>query len=329
MGAFADIAAAANDHALDLAPWVLGQRGRRCGRTLRFEKRGRISVFVLGPKRGKWIDFSSGERGDMIDLIARCRGIDSRAAVEEARRWLGLPDGARPVLVDPAIRAAEDAEDVARRRAKALEIWRRATAPAAATTNYLRSRGISMTPGGWLRQGRIGPKALAFLGEDAQALGTLDTLVFAASDPHGKLQAVQQILVHNGRKAPLQTAKISRGNLRGAAVRMGRGATVILCEGPETGLSLRECTGLPVAVALGAGLLFQVEFGPEVRQVIVAADLGAPGLNAAERAAAAMRAKGLTVRIALPPEAAGATADFNDVHVHLGPDAVRAAIAAT
>jgi DNA primase len=107
---------------------------------------------------------------------------------------------------------------------------------------------------------------------------------------------------------------------------MGRGETVVLCEGPETGLSLRECTGLPVAVALGAGLLFQAEFGPEVRRVVVAADLGAPGLDAAERAAAALRARGIDVRLALPPEAAGKKADFNDVHVRLGADAVRAAV---
>lgn len=327
MGTFSDIAAAANHNAIDLAPWILGQRGKRCGRTLRFENRGRLSVFILGPKRGKWIDFATGERGDMIDLISRTRGIDARAALEEARRWLGIPPHTRPpVPVNPAIHAAEDAEDIARRRAKALEIWQRATSPGEATIAYLRTRGISLTPGGWLRQGRISPKALAFLGPQAQALGFLDTLVFAASDPQGKLRAVQQILVRNGQKAPLETAKLTRGDVRGAAVRMGRGPTVVLCEGPETGLSLRECTGLPVAVALGAGLLFQVEFGPEVREVIVAADLGTPGIEAAERAIATMRSRGLQARIALPPESAGEKADFNDVHVRLGPDAVRAAI---
>ena len=326
MGIFSDIAAAANDHALDLAPWAIGQKGRRCGRTLRFEKRGRISVFILGPKRGKWIDFSSGEKGDMVDLVAKMRGIAPRAAIEAIRHRLGLSDGERPIVVSTAQRAAEDAEDLARRRAKALAIWQRAGTPGAATAAYLRTRGISLVPGGWLREGRVDGKALAFLGEGAETLGVLDALVFAASDTEGKLRAVQQILVRDGRKAPLKTAKLTRGDVRGAAVRMGRGETVLLCEGPETGLSLRECTGLPVAVALGSGLLHQVEFGMEVRSVIVAADLGAPGLDAAERAAAAMRARGLAVRIALPPEGAGETADFNDVHVRLGADAVRAAV---
>ena len=42
---------------------------------------------------GKWIDFASGEHGDLLDLIARVRRLDSfRDVAEEARRFLSLPE---------------------------------------------------------------------------------------------------------------------------------------------------------------------------------------------------------------------------------------------
>ena len=42
---------------------------------------------------GKWTDFASGEHGDLLDLIACVRRLDSfRDVAEEARRFLSLPE---------------------------------------------------------------------------------------------------------------------------------------------------------------------------------------------------------------------------------------------
>ena len=58
-----------------------------------------LSLFVRlsGPERGKgaagkWTDAQSGEHGDLLDIIRETLGLtDFKAAAEEARRFLSLP----------------------------------------------------------------------------------------------------------------------------------------------------------------------------------------------------------------------------------------------
>ena len=41
---------------------------------LRFGRKGSLAIRIDGPKAGKWSDFSSGEHGDLLDLIQRATG---------------------------------------------------------------------------------------------------------------------------------------------------------------------------------------------------------------------------------------------------------------
>src|SRR5512145_1887241 len=77
--------------------------GRREGTTWRVgdvdNTPGRIlMVRLTGPDSGKgacghWVDFASGERGDLLDLIAHtCRFDTFRDVLDEARRFLSLPE---------------------------------------------------------------------------------------------------------------------------------------------------------------------------------------------------------------------------------------------
>jgi hypothetical protein len=69
--------------------WRVGDIDNAPGRSL--------MVRLTGPDSGKgicgrWVDFASGERGDLLDLIARaCRLRTFRDVLEEARRFLSLP----------------------------------------------------------------------------------------------------------------------------------------------------------------------------------------------------------------------------------------------
>src|SRR5215218_6199225 len=66
--------------------WTVGDVGNNPGRSL---------YVRLTPGRtaaGRWADAATGQHGDLLDLIqAACGFADLRAAMDEARRFLGLP----------------------------------------------------------------------------------------------------------------------------------------------------------------------------------------------------------------------------------------------
>src|SRR3954452_15898436 len=66
--------------------WSVGDVGNNPGRSL---------YVRLTPGRtaaGRWADAATGHHGDLLDLIqAACGFADLRSAMDEARRFLGLP----------------------------------------------------------------------------------------------------------------------------------------------------------------------------------------------------------------------------------------------
>ncbi|MGL4526171.1 MAG: DUF7146 domain-containing protein, partial [Aestuariivirga sp.] len=70
--------------------WCVGDLGNNPGRSLFV----RLRASGKGPA-GKWTDAQSGEHGDLLDIIRETRELRSfPEVVAEARRFLGLPDGA-------------------------------------------------------------------------------------------------------------------------------------------------------------------------------------------------------------------------------------------
>ena len=96
----ADLARRLAAHAEDVCRYYLSN-GRREGRTWRVgdvdNTPGRSLCVRLtetgNGAAGRWIDFATGEHGDLLDLIARTRRLDVfRDVLREARRFLGLPE---------------------------------------------------------------------------------------------------------------------------------------------------------------------------------------------------------------------------------------------
>src|SRR3546814_13332004 len=83
--------------------------------------------------------------------------------------------------------------------------------------------------------------------------------------------------------------KLSLGQVRGCALRLGPIAPhIILCEGPEDGLTLRQKhPRASVWVSLGTGAMPHIELPDVIRRVTIAGDNNAPGRLAAETASAA------------------------------------------
>lgn len=55
-----------------------------------------LSIRLSGAKAGVWADFASGDKGDLIDLWAKVRGLSVAGAMAEAKQYLGIRD-AMPV----------------------------------------------------------------------------------------------------------------------------------------------------------------------------------------------------------------------------------------
>ena len=94
--------------------------------------------------------------------------------------------------------------------------------------------------------------------------------------------------------------------MRDGAARLGPAGPVLgIAEGIETGLSAMQLFDVPVWCSLSAVRLDRLWLPPEAVEIHLFADNGAPGHEAAERAARAYQAQGRRVMVRFPPEKFG------------------------
>lgn len=84
-----------------------------------------------------------------------------------------------------------------------------------------------------------------------------------------------------------------------------------LAEGLETADSAMALFGIPVWAALSTRNLYQVDLPVHVKTVVIFADNGTPGHDAAKRAKQVYTSQGRHCEIEYPPNDLG---DFNDVY---------------
>jgi putative DNA primase/helicase len=160
--------------------------------------------------------------------------------------------------------------------------------------NYLERRGITIMP----------PSLRYHAGSSAMLAGI--------QRPDGKLVSVQSTFITaRGEKAPVETPRMTRGELRDGAVRLAAAAEVMgLAEGTETGLSAMVMSRVPVWVSLGSKRMDGVVLPERVREVHIFGDNDQPGHDAAHRAADAHHRAGRRVVMRFPPTG---VKDFNDL----------------
>jgi hypothetical protein len=301
--------------------WIVGDVHNTPGRSLYV----RLTGPHYGPgAAGKWTDAATGEHGDLIDLIAgNCGLVSFRAASEEARRFLSLPQPPPPSATaaePPALRCSQEA---ARRlfRAGTSIIGTQAEA-------YLRARGITgrldwpslrFHPALWYRSDVNSPRE------------SWPGLLAAVTDPDGRITGVHRTFLDRMRpdKAPLADPRRALGNLLGNGVRFPvftgtrvepALAVLLAGEGIETVLSL-ECVlpGMPMIAALSANHLSALDLAPMLARLYIARDRDAAGRIAAERLHARASAAHIEVRDLVP-----VWGDFNEDLRRLGPAMLRA-----
>lgn len=294
--------------------WVVGDVQNNPGKSL--------FVRLSGPDygkgaKGKWTDSSTGEHGDLVDLIRFNRGYTQlRDVLEEARSFLSLP----PPVPSPALAArlapvAHGSPESARRLFAASR-----TLGGTLAERYLHGRRLTRVAE--LSALRFHPHCFYRPDDGAKNL-SLPALVAAVTDLSGALTGAHRTWLDpaGGGKAAVETPRRAMGNLLGHAVRVGVAEDVLAAgEGIETVLSLREVLpNLPLVAALSSNHLAAILFPPELRVLYILRDRDAAGDAAVESLSARATAAGIQPVALTPTEG-----DFNDDLRHLGPDRLSA-----
>jgi DNA primase len=270
----------------------------------------RSPSFEVNDDKGTYHCHGCGVGGDAYRFLMSREGMNFFQAYE-ALAGDEFPD------VCPEERAKRKADDeriTAARIAVARSIWDSSIAPEGTLAQvYLRARGI----GGPIPASvRFGSVPRYFNLETGEVGREYPAVICALTDAAGSLNAVQCIyLERDGRSkyvpANGSRSKLTFGIMRGSAIRLAdAGEHVVICEGPEDGLTLWSAMPeLPVFVSCGTAALALIEIPPVVRKITLAGDNGAPGRKAVYAAKLRYMASGLEVDEIFPDRE---FKDFND-----------------
>jgi hypothetical protein len=294
------------------AEWRVGSVHNDSGRSL--------GVHLYGPKAGVWSDFSTGEAGDALDLVAVVlfRG-NLRNAMRWATNWLGLSTDTPPLrpIVLPSVAVSgtsaamqeRAAEDHARRLGYARRIWSETTALTSTLAEiYLGHRKLHAPDGEVVRFHSQCPRKTETGTEQLPAMVAkmVDPLTGAFAGVHRTF-----LLPDGSGKVPDQAKMMlgGAGVIRLSAdehVTTGLGIT----EGIENGLSIIQAAGWsPVWACGSAASIAKLPVLDGIECLTIFADADQPGMVAARECAARWIAANREVQI-IPPRRGG---DWNDV----------------
>lgn len=296
--------------------------------------------YISGPRVGHWQDAGNAmageERGDMLDLIRIRMGLaDSKAAIAEAKDRLGIHDTfeGRPRQISAEERAAQaeaarrramqrEAEEKAEferkaRGARALYLHEDAVGIAGTPAEaYLRGRMIDMGQQGrwpgalrfhpevWYKPERVKiPAMLApIYRADGVHIGTHRTYLDCARGQWGKIGAPDAKKVTGNMWGGF--IPIAKGASGKSMAKMLEGEPVYMCEGIEDALCIRMMRPeARIVSTISVGNMGAVILPPAARSLVLVCDRDdkVAAQDQLERAIAAQQARGLDVRIVMPP----------------------------
>jgi len=301
--------------------WIVGNIHNKLGQSMA------VRLYDTNPERiGLWVDYATGEHGDVFDLIGSATGIDGfKDILAEACRFLNMADlSALPhpssfINIQRIRQRKERNSDSVHAARRLFDL----TKPIKGTLaeKYLLQRGLTN-----LSQ----TQSLRFLErcyytqEDGKRL-VLPAMIAAVTDGQGNITGVQRTwLSEEGHKntAVLHNVK-ALGRIRGAAVRFGQAKEQLLVgEGIETVLSLAMALPLlPMAACLSANHLAAFDLPAALRHLLITQDNDPPGHRLAIRLATRAQRIGITTCILTPRHD-----DFNTDLQHMGKQAFIASV---
>jgi putative DNA primase/helicase len=179
---------------------------------------------------------------------------------------------------------------------------------------YLLQRSVLMPEGPYPQTLRYHAR-LAYRDDQAQKSRHPAMLAYIQR-PDGSLAALHRTyLTPQGQKASVPSPKkmtpaVFEGAITGSAVRIAPAmATLGVCEGIETALSVQTYAQMPVWAALSATGLEHLELPPSVTTVVIWCDHDAPGIRAGRALATRLLRQGRTVKVLVPDEPGSDWAD--------------------
>jgi putative DNA primase/helicase len=287
------------DQWLALCPWRLDRRI------------GSFMVTLSGQYAGRWKDWATGESGDLLDLIAKVRGITLVEASRWARVRLGISTkaAAHPcATASPKLHLLPQnmRKHEATRRDWSLELARRLwfeALPLAGTLahQYLAARHllppkdapVRFHPKAWRNRdcGPAGPAMIALMTDPEDGTAGIGVHVtYLHRDGQGKADGDRPKIMLGGRGVIRLTPD------EDVAASLG------IAEGIETALAVMHRTGWkPIWAASCAAGISNFPVLPGLEMLTVFADQDRAGLEAARRCCRRWAEEGREARVVLPP----------------------------
>ncbi|MBI1869142.1 MAG: toprim domain-containing protein [Methylocystis sp.] len=296
--------------------WLVGDVQNTPGRSLFVRLKGGESGKGAA---GNWTDSSTGDYGDLLDVIrGSCGLVTFHDVMDEARRFLSLP---RPKPEPEWRRQLSSAPAGSPESARRLFAMSRSIAGTVVET-YLRRRGITALRG--TANLRFHPRCYYRPGDDASTQ-VWPAMIAAVTDLGGTITGAHRTWLDplGQDKAPIDTPRRAMGHLLGAAVRFDVARDVMAAgEGIETVLSLRSVMPtMPMVAALSAAHLAAILFPLRLRRLYIVRDDDSAGDGAAACLIDRANEAGIEAIILSPT-----LEDFNEDLRWLGVDELRAAI---
>lgn len=270
--------------------------------------------FEVNDAKGVYYCHGCGAHGDAFKFLMRKDGMTFRQAFE------ALTGDAFPVVSEEerTRRKEADARLTAERITLARSIWSATVNPTDTPAEvYARARGITMAL----------PPTIRFVmtprwrdAETGEVGRNHPAMACALQDVHGALVGVQCIFLQDGGRRKYERvrsdgtkakAKLTFGVIVGSAFRIGPPTDhIVICEGPEDGLTLRQELGKTIWVACGTAMMSRIIVPSSITQITLAGDNGDAGRVAVQQATDALLGSGALVTAQFPDPA---FKDWNDM----------------
>ncbi|SPR11982.1 toprim domain-containing protein [Orientia tsutsugamushi] len=315
---------------------ILGDPNKRLSRhgRLRWGDTGKIQVTTEDKYAGKWYDFSTGQKGDLLSLVQRERVCSFFEAKEYLKTILGMPNVRqqyqRPPKTDDSQQYTQQSESVKIEKVQNLyELSSKIHGydidknPHAEVVNkYLENRGITFD------KSTASSDLKGSILFDTQTRKNYPAFTAFARNSKGEITGVQAVYLNlAGDKANISINRRSFGKISGSFITIAkRNANdpniTIIAEGAETALSLQQ-SGIKGNIIASAGISNLRNYSPfPGEKIIIAADNDSKNPitnNTVIKAAKTLEMKGAITCIVKPPE----NGDFNNLLQSCGDQSIR------